>query len=68
MQPLTDADLERTAPIPQSEWQMLAERKDIAYARAVRTCDRIIRELDEILKGSKYDGKSRQPADTGRRA
>lgn len=35
-----------------------------AYKRAVETCDRIIRELDEQLKGSKYDGK--QPtADAG---
>lgn len=36
---------------------------DLAYTRAVEACNRIIRELDEILKGSKYDGKHHEPSD-----
>ena len=38
---------------------------DLAYAHAVEVCTRIIRELDEQLKGSKYDGKnSNRPPDS----
>lgn len=41
----------------------MAEKKepseaDQAYTHAVEAINRIIRELDEILKGSKYDGKA----------
>lgn len=37
---------------------MAGEKKskaDAAYAHAVEVCDRLVRELEEQLKGSKYD-------------
>lgn len=40
---------------------MTPEKKseaDAAYAHAVEVCNRLVRELEEQLKGSKYDGKA----------
>ena len=36
---------------------------DLASTNAVEACNRIIRELDEQLKGSKYDGKHHESSD-----
>lgn len=33
---------------------------DAAYANAVEVCNRLVRELEDQLKGSKYDGTERR--------
>ena len=40
---------------------------DIAYTHAVVACNQIIRELDEQLKGSKYDARQPEKGPHGRR-